>query len=82
MGITTKNYTMEELNTNAMEIGHEISSLVGDYMVIMADEKYGNDYRIMATRMGDDDTYLTRSEFYQRVWKIVGKPNFDYAKYL
>ena len=82
VGIKTKNYSMNDLKNNAFDIGHEIANLIGGNFDIWANEKFGNDYRITATSMGMDDTYLTRSEFYKKVCEQVGKPNFDYEKYL
>ena len=82
LGIKTKNYSMDEIKSNAFGIGIEITNLIGGDLTIYADIEYENDYRIVSCFMGEDDTYLTRAEFYKKVCEQVGKPDFDYKKYL
>ena len=86
VGIQTPNYSLDYIKNNAREVGCELSKALhfatGTNLTVYGDDEFANDYRIASYDMGEDDTYLTRSEFYQQVCNALGKPGFDYKKYL
>ena len=85
LGILDRAYTASEVQSNFQDIFDKINmapALNGAGFFISASDVYENDYRILALEMGEDDEWMSRSEFYKRLCEHVGKPDFDYKKYL